>query len=202
MIENKSTRDMTSEEKLDAILNKQSQFQDAVGELILRDSKREEDLKKALKHIDELDRKVNEEMKIRSEDVQDIKKDVAVKVRKFCTDHHLIYSIWSKAVFAAAYGVLKEQCQAGSLPRILFSKTDLAKNVVKNMDLEELEKIKMLLVEARINDGKRFKVDPEKENYLYETIRYHIVTLQDWETVSREQIFKEASINELNGIKY
>lgn len=193
---------MSDGEKLDALLGMQSQFQNTVGQLVLNDQERKEEVKKLSNQVDSLNRTVNEKLKIDEDVLADIKNNIAIKVRKFCTAHHLIYTIWSRALFTAAYGEIKRVCKAGSLTRILFSKQKLAEKTGTDMVLEDLEKVKIILVEARINNGKRLKVDPEKENYLYETIRYHIVVAQDWENVTREQIFQEAAINEVNALKY
>ena len=198
----KALENMPSSEKMDVMLQMQARFQNSVVRLEEKDKQRDEEMIKMNNQLDSLNRIVTERMKIEEVVVSDIKKEIAVKVRKFCTEHHLIYKIWSKAIFSAAYGELKRVCKAGSLTRILFSKTNLAIATATDMELGKLEKVQMLLVEARINDGKRLKVDPEKENYLYEAIRYHIVTAQDWEIVTREQIFQEAAINDVNALKY
>lgn len=198
----KSLENMTSEEKMDMMIGLQVGFQNSVVRLEEKDKEKDEKIDKITKQLDSVSRIVNERLKIDEDTVKDIKDEIAKKIRKFCTNHNLIYKIWSQTLFKAAYGEIKRICRAGSLTRILFSKKDLAVATATNMDLEDLEKVKILLVEARINDGKRLKVDIEKENYLYEAIRYHIVVAQDWQVVSREQIFQEAAINEANAIKY
>lgn len=199
---NNKFKSLSDGEKLDALLGMQTNFQNTVGQLVLKDREREEQITKITEELDKQGRIIRERMKIETEDIADIKTDIGKKIRKFCTNHGLVYSIWSKALFSAAYGEIKKVCKAGSLTKIRFEKTKLAINTAANMVLEDLEKVKMLLVEARINDGKRFKVSPEKINYLYEAIRYHIVVVGDWETVNKEKIFEESAINEANELKY
>ncbi len=209
MRKKKDINEKTSDEKLDMMLEKQDMFNDTMAYLIKKDKEKEEKIQKIEEselemknEIDNLKRIVTEELTIKDHDLKDVKDSIAKKIRLFCTNHGILYQIWSRSLFPAAYTELKSVCDATALTRILRVKTDLAKRTADNLILEDLVKVKMILVEARINDGKKFKVSPEKANYLYETIRYHIVTLQDWQTVSAEQIFKEAAINEANNVKY